>query len=322
MSIILLKGGSLSRTSLHIDGENRFVRKEVSTKENREYGFVRWYSQLKKLQKLGGTGVFPKILNVSVTDNTAYFDLEFLRGYTDIKTILTEGDLTTKDFDNINAALLLAFDKIHTKNKYNSNKGSAALYFKEEVLQRLEDAIKIKEFTEFFNLGTYQYNGTIVHGLTNYLNEMKNFFDELQFISEEDIHGNPTLENIMYSFDEKRVIFVDPYEESIIDTRSLDFSQVLQCSRSCYGYINDRDIIVNGAEVSHNLTIPDNFKTFNTVFESNFNNFGTERLREIIDVFEATQFIRMLPFKCLSGNIDKAKYFYVHACYLLSEIYK
>jgi hypothetical protein len=319
MSVEILKGGSLSQTSLHTNGKKKFVRKEIATKENREYGFVRWYSQLKKLQRFGNTEVFPKVLNVSVTDNTAYFDLEFLEGYKDIKTIFTQQTLSTIDFDNINEALLLSFSKIHDNNSYVSNKGSAALYFKEEVLQRLEDAIKVKEFSEFFNLGTYQYNGTIVHGLTNYLNEMKNFFDELQFISEQDIHGNPTLENIMYSFDENRVIFVDPYEESILDTRFLDYSQVFQCSRSCYGYINDRYITVNGTYISHNLIIPDNFKTFNKVFESNF---GEARLKEIMNVLEATQFIRMLPFKCLSGNIDKAKYFYVHACYLLNKIFK
>jgi hypothetical protein len=28
-----------------------------------------------------------------------------------------------------------------------------------------------------------------------------------------------------------------------------------------------------------------------------------------------------LPFKCIAGDVDKAKYFYVHALYLLSEIF-
>ena len=42
----------------------------------------------------------------------------------------------------------------------------------------------------------------------------------------------------------------------------------------------------------------------------------------IVDVFEATQFIRMLPFKVLAGEIDKAKFFYVHACYLLSKVFR
>ena len=44
MNIIKLKGGSLSATYHHVD-EN-IIRKKVSLKTNREYGFVRWYSQM------------------------------------------------------------------------------------------------------------------------------------------------------------------------------------------------------------------------------------------------------------------------------------
>ena len=77
MNIIKLKGGSLSATYHHVD-EN-IIRKEVSLKTNREYGFVRWYSQLKKLQKYNTIypDLFPKVLNVSHKDNYAYFDIEY-----------------------------------------------------------------------------------------------------------------------------------------------------------------------------------------------------------------------------------------------------
>ena len=80
---------------------------------------------------------------------------------------------------------------------------------------------------------------------------------------------------------------------------------------------NFNDVVIEGGGVSHRITIPKNFHTFNQHFESKLDN-----NKMLIDVLEATQFIRMLPFKCLAGNIDKAKYFYVHACYLLSGIFK
>ena len=38
-----------------------------------------------------------------------------------------------------------------------------------------------------------------------------------------------------------------------------------------------------------------------------------------INILEASQFIRMLPFKCATGDIEKAKFFYVHACYLIQK---
>jgi len=119
----------------------------------------------------------------------------------------------------------------------------------------------------------------------------------------------------MYSFEEDKVMFVDPYEESIIDSRLLDYSQVLQCSRSHYGFINDRFVIIDGSSVSHNLDIPNNLKVFSKIFESRLEH------KQIIDVLEATQFIRMLPFKCAAGDFEKAKFFYVHACHLLNKIF-
>ena len=121
---------------------------------------------------------------------------------------------------------------------------------------------------------------------------------------------------MLYSFEEDRVVFIDLYEESIIDSKFLDYAQVLQCSRSYYGYINDRDVVVKQSSVSHNLKPPKNFDTFNFYFEAKLPN----NWIKLIDVLEATQFIRMLPFKCRAGEVHKAKFFYVHACNLLGKV--
>lgn len=317
MKITQLKGGSLSFTSLYEDGNNKFVRKAISTKDNREYGYVRWYTQLKKLQRLSETGLFPKVLNVGYENSLAYFDIEYLDGYRDIKTILSDDILTESQIEKIHDAMMVSFDNLHRK-MYIPNSGAPKLYFKEEVTQKLSDAFKHPVFYNFYELGTFntfEYNGQITHGIQNFLSELKNFFDEMELITEENIHGNPTLENMMYSFEEDRVVFVDPYEESIIDSRLLDYSQVLQCSNSYYGYINDRTVIIDGSSVTHNLKIPNNLKVFNKIFESHLEH------KQIIDVLEATQFIRMLPFKCAAGDFEKAKFFYVHACHLLSKIF-
>lgn len=319
MKIIRLKGGSLSSTSLYDDNGKKFIRKSIDTNQNREYGYVRWYSQLKKLQKYGGTGLFPKVLGVGTTDNGVYFDIEYLEGYRDIKTILTEDSMTYDVIEKINEAVWRSFDNLHRK-MYLPIKGAGQLYFKEEVLQKLADTFKYGKFYNFYESGlfdTFEYNGEITHSIQNYLPELKNFFDTLNFTTEENIHGNPTLENMMYSFEEDKVMFVDPYEESCIDSRLLDYAQVLQCSRSHYGYINDRDVTIDGASVSFHGEIPQNFKIFNTMFEAKID----PQDKKIIDVLEATQFIRMLPFKCAAGETDKAIFFYIHACHLLGKVF-
>jgi hypothetical protein len=122
----------------------------------------------------------------------------------------------------------------------------------------------------------------------------------------------------MYSFEEDRVVFIDVYDESMWNTKYLDYAQVLQCSRSHYGFINDRDVRVIGIDLFNPHGDTENFDTFNKHFISEL----PEDKMKLIDILEASQFIRMLPFKLIAGDINKAKYFYVHACKLFSKAMK
>jgi len=316
--VIPLKGGSLSRT--YRLPQYDLVGKEIVRDKNREYGFVRWYSQLKKLQRYNTQypNLFPKVLGVNVDEEKATFKIEYMEGFRDIKHILANDTLTDEQIFRMSQAVWKGLNQLHSVT-HDPIPGAGKLYFEEEVLQKLNDALAIPEFAEFYANGTYEYDGRIVHGIGNSMMDLENFFKELKLIQEENIHGNPTLENILYSFEEDRVVFIDVYDESMVDTRFLDYAQVLQCSRSHYGFINDNKVDIGSISVTHRLEIPKNFETFNYHFESGI----TEpRTKEIVDVFEATQFIRMLPFKVLAGDIDKAKFFYVHACYLLSKVFR
>jgi len=317
-----LKGGSLSST-YHIKSfDLEFISKEIVRDQNREYGFVRWYSQLKKLQRYNTLypNLFPQVIDIGVDHNKAYFKIEYMRGFRDIKTILTNDILTDEQIFHMSQSVWKGLNQLHSV-AHDPIPGAGKLYFEEEVQQKITDALAVPEFAKFYSHGTYEYNGIIVQGIGASIIDLENFFSELTLIQEENIHGNPTLENILYSFDEDRVVFIDVYDESMIDTRFLDYAQVLQCSRSHYGFINDNDVHVGGNVVSttYGLQVPKNFETFNYHFESEI---AESRTKQIVDVFEATQFIRMLPFKVLAGDIDKAKFFYVHACYLLSKVFR
>lgn len=317
MKVKDLKGGSLSNTELHKIDDVYYIKKRINLVKEREYGFVRWYSQLKKTQRFSVDfpNIFPKIIDVSYETNEAILTLEYMKGFRDIKTILSEDNLTEEQILKIVDAIWKSFTELHSK-KYSPIVGAPKLYYKEEVRQKLDDALYNNDFLEFFKNGVYEYNGQITHGIFSYMNELENVFTELKLPTEENIHGNPTLENMLYSFKEDRVVFIDLYEESMIDSKFLDYAQVLQCSRSHYGYINDREIKIEGSSVSHNLKAPKNFDTFSFYFETKLPN----NWIKLIDVLEATQFIRMLPFKCRAGEVNKAKFFYVHACNLLGKV--
>jgi hypothetical protein len=313
-----LKGGSLSSTYFVEEDDKKFIRKCVSLTKDREYGYVRWYSQLKKLQRFESDlpGLFPKILNVSYDGDEAYFDLEYLKNYQNISEILLDKSLAEYEVEKIYHAFVTGLRAIH-KISYAPNPGAPLLYFKEEVEQKLNDARKFQVFNQFYELGTYEYDNRIIHGLSNYLDELTNYFTELKLDSEEHIHGNPTLENTMYSITDDKVVFIDPYEESIIDTKFLDYAMVLQSSRSYYEIYNEGLVTYEDEmpKMKMDDAIPEPLKYFNYLFQNNIK----EEDRKLVDILEATQFIRMLPFKCAAGHLSHAKYFYLHACKLLGN---
>jgi hypothetical protein len=314
-----LKGGSLNSTNLFSSENEKFVRKSISLIDNREYGYTRWYSQLKKIQRFNKLflDTVPKILNVGTTGDYAYFDLEYIPG-DNIKNYLQKTILTDNEIEKINYNLWKAFDTIH-RDEYQPNANALVLYYKEEVKEKLDKALTIEEFKRFYELGEYTYLGNTIPGFQFLEEKYQKLFD-IKINSESCIHGNPTLENIMYNPETEKITFIDLYEESIVDSKFLDYSQILQCSDSGYGVINDYPKNINGSTVSTNVDINQNFNKFNKLFiQTLYNRYSPSEI-QLIKLFESTQFFRMLPFKCLAGDIEGAKFFYVHACYKVNNL--
>ena len=159
-----LKGGSLNSTSLFTSETEKFVRKSISLVDNREYGYTRWYSQLKKLQRFNKLfpGTVPNILNTGTFGDYAYFDLEYISG-DNIKNYLQKNVLADIELEKINYNLWKVFDTVH-QHEYHPNANSLALYYKEEVKEKLHKALTIEEFKRFYDLGEYTYLGNKVPG--------------------------------------------------------------------------------------------------------------------------------------------------------------
>lgn len=318
MEIITLKGGSLNSTNLHIDGDRKFVRKLISTWANREYGYVRWYSQLKKLQRFNQLipQHVPRVLDASISDEGAYFDIEYIDAK-DIKTLFKENLLDAAGTEKMHHELWQAFDRLH-QHTYQPNLSSLRLYFQEEVLQKIGDARKFSNFEQFYQIDSYNHWGESVKGIKDRLDKISKLFDQV-ITSECYVHGNPTLENILYSQD-RGIVFIDLYEEGIVDSKFMDYSQILQCSSSYYGILNDSDLKVNGNVTSFDVKFPKNLLYFDQQFNAELEKRYSEQEYLLVRLFEATQFFRMLPFKCHAGNIDEAKFFYAHACALVNKL--
>ena len=146
---IPLKGGSLSKT--YRLPQYNMVSKDVKLNKEREYGFMRWYSQTKKMQRLSAShpDLFPKILDVHADDGTASLKMEWLDGYQDVKTILATKELTEEQIFKISKAIWNGFNRIHSKT-YDPIPGAGNLYYIEEVCKKFDDAVAFNdEFKEF-----------------------------------------------------------------------------------------------------------------------------------------------------------------------------
>ena len=112
------KGGSLSSTKLiEHDELGKVVIKEVSTEKNREYGFVRFNSQIKRHQFLFSkdNSLYPKIIKVGIDNDRekAYCIYEFKENYIPLIDHLSNPNLIKEDVEKIAKNTKSALDKIH-----------------------------------------------------------------------------------------------------------------------------------------------------------------------------------------------------------------
>ena len=203
------KGGSLSSTNLIESRGRLLVRKSVSLVENREYGFQRWYSQMKKMQRYSimFPGLFPNVLEYGIDDKTAYFDMEFFKNAVNAQEYIQNSNSRSdiKIFFNL---LILEIDRLH-ESKIKSSKNPIGLYIHEEVEQRLKDCYSSSFFMDFLKNKTIVFNGVRVDSFINSLDQYKSMVDKYYNESVETFtHGNMTLENILYIPHQHRIIFI------------------------------------------------------------------------------------------------------------------
>lgn len=324
-----LKGGSLSGTYLcKPDKGLPFVRKDVSLVHNREYGFQRWYSQLKRMQRYAEMfpGVFPALrtygmLHDPVQGDMAYFDMEYIEGAVTVQEFLMQcGDLADRPrIDKMFATLQAVMQRMH-QTQLPSTAAPMELYIYEEIEQKIGACMGNAQFAQLYRLPELEFNGRTVASIGTVLDEYKAMAAQCyRHTTETFTHGNLTLENILYVPAEDRIIFIDPYEENIIDSVLAEYSQVLQSCNSKYELYNSAKAQVDGRRIT--CAIPDSpgLDYFNGIFHA----FMADRLDAdalvTVRLLEISQFMRMLPFK-MAIDPDKMLFFYALGSYLFDVL--
>jgi hypothetical protein len=285
MKEITLKGGSLARTSIVVRNNKKVVRKRISTQEEREYGYCRWYSQLKKMQRLENmftwygrhSALFPSILDYGYDEREeiAYMDIEYREDAINCYEYLIKPDMTKSKAQNLLENILDACGWLHSHIVSQVKPENAmSLYFQEEIVE------KINEAKLFVN--------------PDILDKLRVKADKVWksvYYSECLTHGNMTLENILYLQDSNEVMFIDLYEENIFDCKQADYSQLLQSSNSNY------ELMVDGLNCQ---PTPKGLIYFNDYLLSAIERDLDVADRAFVKFLECSQFYRMLPFKVKS----------------------
>jgi hypothetical protein len=280
----ILKGGSLATTSVIDEDGKTFVRKKISLEKEREYGYYRWYSQLKKLQRYDKMfpGKFVKVFDFGVLrdrrgEHHAHMDLEFHQDSVNCYEYLCEPDRTRAEVVRLARLIFGSVAELH-EVEIDSSEGAMGLYFQEEIVSKLKECLKDESFKRV-------YNDSLIPSM---LPSLKEVALHLHKPVESYTHGNLTLENILFLRASESVVFIDPYEENIIDNRYNDYSQILQ---SCYSHY---ELL---CDYGPDYKVPRAMVWFNS-YAGSLMALGMTREELLLTrFFECSQFYRMLPFK-------------------------
>lgn len=311
-----LKGGSLSSTSVVTDGREKFVRKSIAIDANREYGLVRWQSQLRKMQilnKLFPTNTLP-IINAGTTGGSYFFDLPYLENSKNLYEAL-KNDVSEEVISDKLTSLLIEM----SSHELQSVNGAMAVYLNEEVKRPL---IYAKSELKKERVPIVKQDKLYLIDMLELSIEKTDKF--IKKYSEEKIyecvtHGNLTLENVLWDYHNNNVIMIDAYAETYCESVLGDVSQLYQSAMSGYeavtDYLMERDISILNYPIH---AIPSQFGKFAQILELKLSN-ETWYDRQKIDILRVSQFTRMLPFKIVK-NPKLGFLFLNHALDLLDEL--
>tara|TARA_R110001583_G_scaffold111063_2_gene260128 strand:+ start:4266 stop:5231 length:966 start_codon:yes stop_codon:yes gene_type:complete len=317
MIIKELKGGSFSKTLAIENNGRKIVRKFISRHVEREYGLVRWQSQIRKLQIMNqsiGSDYVPKVISSGYDDVSYYYDIEY---FENSKTIL---DFLLNPYENVNSKtvfdnLIKVIDNYKTVD-FGSIKGAFSLYIQEEIVSVLS---KIITYSNSDSLAIVELNEIkdICSSVLNLIKCKSNYLADIE-LNETLTHGNLTLENVLVdSMGDIKII--DLYAETYCESWLGDISQIMQSCIGDYEQINDLneddfDCLFTKKTVSTS--------EFYEEFKNNLNMLILKFSHEdkvALEVFYASQFIRMFPFK-IEKTPRKAFYFAVQGMKTLNKV--
>ena len=302
--IASFRGGSLARTMLIRQNGEMKIRKEADSALS-PYAFQKLHEQyawLEAHQTL--CPKIPKIIGKHTDGNLFAVDLEYYPSTGFFEFIHSKPMKSSK---NILSGLVdFCFDSLYAKGKRTSEGNDKKLeqVLKSKLTAKVQDALdfdrRLKEFSEFETIAINNKEFLNYHKISEKILKDKETMKSLASTPCADIHGDPTVDNVICMDTEKGEDFVllDPNPDNILNTPLVDMAKISQSLNSGFEFlISLEDCQVYENQVIYNSNTSVNYKLLNDFFMLKMKDRLSDDERDNLLFFEALNYSRALPIR-------------------------
>lgn len=295
--------GSNATTILCTDGINTFYRK---------YAFVdaakKLSDQIEWIEKYRRKLPVAEIIRKEVYEGVCFYDMPFHHDAVTLFEYIQSGDLTQawsvieRVIDNLNNSLYCQNDKDIEDGEYETLLND---YIDSKALHNLEIICSDKSLAELLKYDSVVINGKTYDNLSSY-RDLLSGANLLEIFKNDDIsciHGDLTIENIVYEKGRDAFYLIDPNTGNIFNSKFIDYAKILQSIHGKYEYLMAvKDIYVNGNKIA----LPN--------IESEAYEYLYDKYREYLHIrfsdgqiksiyyHEVVNWLRLMPYKLKKGR--------------------
>lgn len=312
--IKLLKGASFAQVYLVEDTKRhlRFVRKYISKNGDLEIHADILKRQCEDLKRLFfyKKNICPKILNEYDSPSEYYYDMEYLEGYQTLSSFNDETiySVLPKVLEDMNHSIYSYKKQIPKEEqiKWLQNYLHEKVYPKFKIIEDLHP-----ELHKLIHLETIIINNKKYQSIQHYLEhiQLSNYTPEVIC----PIHGDLTLENILYHPETHDYKLIDPSGARYMDAIEMDIAKLFQSIVCNYASWNDCTDLVKYTQDGYfiNKCYMNDSSKINGLYDDKIYKKGI--------FYMSTYFVRMVPFM-LHKSLEHALHILLLAIYYLDSI--
>jgi len=287
-----LKGGSFANVYLIKDEGQLMVRKYIRKTDKLQYENLRRQHDDMTRFRYYCPSLFPKILGSIENESEFSYDMEYLESYKELS------EMPKSVVNTVIPKVIHALQEhVYCYSKHMNGDDWVREYFNTKIYPKFADIERLGHpYTYIVNTDYFLINGKSVKGLRNALSTID--FRRIAPSRVSPIHGDLTLENIMYNPETGDVKLIDPSGSRPVDSDIFDLSKLFQSLVAKYGQWHTYDLstIVGSDQFNLPLEVIDLDNSQYSYILDAYPETDKKALFDKSIFFLGTYFIRMGPF--------------------------